>query len=318
MSGWQWNGLVQTRAVGGSTRKAVLMFLADAADENGRSFYSIGTMAASLEYNERTVRRALDEFDEEGLIVRDRERRADGTLGVYAYRLQWDPLARLPWNGVRRRGLDSDPFAPPGAESTGTGQPPDSDDTTTGHSVRAEPDREEPQPQTPLSSAPSAPAEDAASTEVQQLCTALADAVERYRDGAQGGRPKITGKWLKDMRLLLERGPLGADKAVAIEPERVAACIAVVFRELAEPSGSGFCWAKNVQSPSALRRHWWQIYTAAREQRQRSQLGKLGPVVRAGSGDVTPLGEVLAQHAEAMGRRQLAAPARPALGAVGS
>lgn len=154
---------------------------------------------------------------------------------------------------------------------------------------------------------------------MQQLCTALADAVERYRDGAQGGRPSITAKWSKDMRLLLERGPLGADQAVAIKPERVAACIAVVFRELAEPQGStGFCWAKNVQSPGALRKHWWQIYAAARDQRQRSQLGRLGPVIRAGSGDVAPLGPLLEQHRQDMERRQLGAGAPAALGAGGS
>jgi hypothetical protein len=157
---------------------------------------------------------------------------------------------------------------------------------------------------------------------VEQLCTALADAVGRYRDGAQGGRPKITATWHRDMRLLLERGPLGADQAVAIEPKRVAACIAVVFTELADPqSGSGFCWAKNVQSPSALRRHWWKIYEAARDQRQRSQLGRLGPLSRSLNGDQAPkpMSEILAEHERTMADRRSALAAGrqlPALGAA--
>lgn len=168
---------------------------------------------------------------------------------------------------------------------------------------------------------PSAPADDAPSAEVIQLCTQLADAVERYRDGAQGGRPKVTKTWHRDMRLLLERGPLGADQAVATPAEKIAGCIRVVFTELADPQGSsGFCWASNVQSPAALRRHWWKLYEAAVVARRRSTSGRLAAVSRqVTGGEPEPLAAVLGQHAAAMAeRRGLQAPAQlPALGAAG-
>lgn len=174
----------------------------------------------------------------------------------------------------------------------------------------------------PISSAtPSAPADATPSAEVIQLCTQLADAVERYRDGAQGARPKVTKAWHRDMRLLLERGPLGAKQAVAVSAARVADCIRVTFTELADPQGSsGFCWASNVQSPSALRRHWWKLYEAAVAGRRRSQSGKLAAVSRAVTGDEPePLSAVLANHAAAMAERRGLPPGEqlPALGATG-
>jgi hypothetical protein len=97
------------------------------------------------------------------------------------------------------------------------------------------------------------------------LCDELADAVGQFRNGTHGGRPAVTKRWREDMRLLLERGPKGEAEACPLSADKVRGCIAYVFTELAEPEGSStFCWAAQVQSPAALRRHWWRIRAAAR------------------------------------------------------
>lgn len=141
MSGWQWNGLVQTRVTGSSTRKAVLMLLAEAANERGESFRGIDNMARIIEVSGRTVRRTLVDFEAEGLVTRERRRRRDGTLGVYDYTLRWEAIASLPWNGVKRKGHDGDPFASSTGHqvATGAAQPPDTDDTSSGHLVSGSP-----------------------------------------------------------------------------------------------------------------------------------------------------------------------------------
>lgn len=313
MSAWEWNGLVMTRTVGSQTRKAVLMMLADAANEDGRSYHGIETMAATLEMGSATVRRALKEFEADGLLTRVRDRYADGTLGKYRYQLQWDAIAALPWNGRKRQGLDGDPFAPaitqsppPSDHRSPSSAPPITESSTSDHGDRAGTPVDNPTTQPETSATPEAPTDAAPSAEVEQLCSQLADAVERYRDGAQGGRPKVNAAWRRDMRLLVERGPLGVEKARGVPVHRVADCIRVVFTELADPGASGFCWAAQVQSPSALRRHWWKLYEAAVALRRRVSAGKMAPLVRAvnGGAEPEPLAEVIARQAAVMAERR--------------
>lgn len=93
-----------------------------------------------------------------------------------------------------------------------------------------------------------------------RLCRILADAVEAHR----GTRPKVSARWIKDLGLLLRRGPLGLDQPSATAPEAVEAMIAAVFGQLAEPDRKGFCWADQVRSPHALREHWDQLALALR------------------------------------------------------
>jgi hypothetical protein len=73
------------------------------------------------------------------------------------------------------------------------------------------------------------------------------------------------------MRLLVERGPLGLERAMPIEPERIEKAIRVVFGPLAQVDGNGFCWAAQVRSPGALREHWVQLMDAARRQGERKR-----------------------------------------------
>lgn len=106
---------------------------------------------------------------------------------------------------------------------------------------------------------------DGTSELVAELCALLADAVANH--GAAKTIPRVTDAWIRDMGLLLRRGPKGSAPC-EIEPARVARCIGVLFSELNEPQGeTGFCWADQVQSPTALRKHWTRIANAARAQR---------------------------------------------------
>lgn len=88
---------------------------------------------------------------------------------------------------------------------------------------------------------------------VDALCVRLADAVERQR----GTRPTITAVWSKDMDRLMRLGP-GGVAGRSLTADEVATMIDAVFSRLAVPSPTGFCWADQVRSPAALRRHWDQ------------------------------------------------------------
>lgn len=305
MSGWAWNGLVQTRTVGNQPRKAVLMFLADVANERGESYYGIDTIVATLELSDKTVRRALEQLSADGLLLRERDRRTDGTLGKYRYRLLWDPISQLPWNG---RGGKIDPFGPAGTV-TGSGTDHRSEEpppavtvtTTTGQGDRAVTPTDNPTSEPHPATAAPPPAGGVLfdiPTEVEALCTELADAIARYR-GTDGARPTVTANWRRDMRLLLAHGPLGTAKS-SVEPSNVRGCLAVVFTELADPDASGFCWANVVDSPLALRRHWWKIRDKARAQRLQATGGKMAAVARqvAGGEPVEDLAVTLARHRE--------------------
>lgn len=98
-------------------------------------------------------------------------------------------------------------------------------------------------------------------SDVARLCEVLADAVEAH---GKVGRPQIKPRWHEDMRLLLSRGPTDVEPT-PVEPERVERAIRVVFSQFAVPDpGSSFCWADQVRSPGALRKHWTAIRLAAK------------------------------------------------------
>ena len=95
-------------------------------------------------------------------------------------------------------------------------------------------------------------------SEIVELCQTLADHVGQFL-GDPKKRPKVTQRWYTDMRLLLDRGPLGRDAPEEIEPKRVMRCMEVIFTQMSTPEKKGFCWAAQVRSPHALREHWDQI-----------------------------------------------------------
>ncbi len=103
-------------------------------------------------------------------------------------------------------------------------------------------------------------------TSITNLCNMLATSIDLHRNGT--GRPKVTKAWERDMRLLIERGPLGVDGARGVGPDVIARAVSFVFEHLADPGRDGFCWADQVQSPNALRRHWPKLVDAKRKQEQ--------------------------------------------------
>jgi hypothetical protein len=135
---------------------------------------------------------------------------------------------------------------------------------------------------------------------IDSLCSMLADKIQQHR-GEGSPRPAITERWRKDMRLLVERGPLHVERPTPIPMERVVGAMKVVFGELNEPEGRrAFCWADQIRSPAALRDHWLQIADAAKRARQR----RAGPTAtmierhavrerRAAAESQQPLGSLL-------------------------
>lgn len=70
-----------------SGRKFVAMALADYADEAWSCFPSVEQLAAYTCQGEKTVRDHLDALEQDGVISRERQRREDGTLGRYRFRI---------------------------------------------------------------------------------------------------------------------------------------------------------------------------------------------------------------------------------------
>lgn len=91
------------------------------------------------------------------------------------------------------------------------------------------------------------------------LCVLL----QRYVEQQRGRRPSVTTRWVKDMGLLLRRGPKHVD-GVVLTADDVRRMIAETFELLAEPGRDGFCWADQIRSPGALRDHWEQLEVALR------------------------------------------------------
>ena len=89
------------------------------------------------------------------------------------------------------------------------------------------------------------------------LCSYLQARVEHQR----GRRPKVTSRWVKDMGLLLRRGPKHVE-GVTLTAVEVREMIGATFELLADPGRDGFCWADQIRSPSALRDHWEQLEVA--------------------------------------------------------
>jgi CTP-dependent riboflavin kinase len=69
-------------------QKLVLMVLADWADENGRAWPRISSVAHKATCSSRTVLRCLSELEADGFLSRTRTRRRDGRQGSNRYTLK--------------------------------------------------------------------------------------------------------------------------------------------------------------------------------------------------------------------------------------
>lgn len=215
-------------------------------------------LAEMLDLSHRTVQRAVHDLRAAGLLGYTERRREDGSQTSNLYVLH--DTGVVPPRQECRPPHDT-AVVPPTTRASSH----EANHVTT-------PD------EAPSSSA--AIAADAADlTDARELAHLLAAAIAEWRNhhGAGGGAPRVTDRWVKDMDLLMRRGPLGQATPEPIDKARLARAIDRLFTGpvLSVPSGSGnFCWAAQVQSPQALRKHWHRIAGAA------SRDGRSGRAVR--------------------------------------
>ena len=67
--------------------KTVCLYLHDRANSEGESWYAIGTIAADLGLSRSTVKRALDDLCQAGLVTKETRWRENGGLTSNLYRL---------------------------------------------------------------------------------------------------------------------------------------------------------------------------------------------------------------------------------------
>lgn len=118
------------------------------------------------------------------------------------------------------------------------------------------------------------------SPDVVRLCEHLADRIAAHREANDLGRsrPPITNEWHKQMRLLIERGPLNTDSPAPMTPAKIQTSIDAVFEWLATPKGSnGFCWADQLRSPGKLREEWFRLGSQVRNAQQANSRTGRGP-----------------------------------------
>ena len=236
-------------SAGARTLYGILDSFAGSHDE--APWPSQATLAHHLGVTDRSVRNYQKELTEAGWLTVEHR---SGTSSLY-----WlEEVPRNPTTG----GIGS---PPPGGSEPGFRQP---------RTTYPEPTNKT---STDVETSPAPPPAKEYPDEVHMLCTVLADAVEAHRGGE---RPKVSAQWLKDMDLLIRRGPLGLAEPEQLGAGKVQGAIAFVFSELASPQGgNGFCWADQVRSPGALRRHYSRIRD---ESRKRAHSGSQRPWTASG------------------------------------
>lgn len=230
--------------------RLVLLAIADEADDDGTNAYpSIDRIAKKVRLPKRTVMRCLVRLEEIAeLVVHRPETNGRGHFNRYEVALvKGDTLAPEPDADRREK-------ARKGARPRTISDRPTDPQTQDLNRDATEPVVTE--------STPSA-VDDV--SDVDRLCAILASLVAIHRDAKP---PPVTASWRRDMRLLLERGPLGQDEPERLTPDHVERAMRYTFDRLAVRGGDGFCWADQVQSPGALRRHYHRIRLARRAQQQ--------------------------------------------------
>lgn len=230
--------------------RLVLLALADeAGDDGGDCYPSMRRIANKARVGVGTVPGVLLRLEQAGALVVERpERKGRGAFNRYTV--------------VMTKSSGAERF---------------DDDTTRGNvQERAAALRDSARTQDPRpDDSDSASSSDTVDDDAARLCERLADAIESHRGGED--RPAVTDRWHNDMRLLLTRGPKELAKPEPVSTERVERGIAYTFRALSTPGPDGFCWANQVRSPAALRKHWTKIRDAARNAARRQTVVEFGP-----------------------------------------
>jgi hypothetical protein len=222
-----------------SGQKAVLTAIADAADIHGENAYI--SWASLIERSGRSRSRVAENL---------RELIADG----------WVEVAEA---GGPGRGRVTTYRIPGAVEALGKGPVPEQKRSRNG--TGKGPETEQLGQVVPLFSKTVVTTtvennESPHSDDVSALCDHLANRVAELHNGA---RPN-TDAWPKQMRLLIERGPLHRERPEPMSPIKIRNTIDFIFDHMADPEGRGaFCWADQIRSAHALRDHWDQMARAA-------------------------------------------------------
>lgn len=116
--------------VGHAHSKAVLLLLANYADEKGSCFPSHAHMASVLEVSERTIQECVKRLERDGWVTTRRDRQ-NGKLGITRYRLCTERDAA--------NGDEAPPEAASGGDHRKSGASlPEADDVSTGSSFRSD------------------------------------------------------------------------------------------------------------------------------------------------------------------------------------
>lgn len=230
-------------------QRYVLMTIADAANRDGEHAHpGIAAMVEGSLYSRARVLGVVAELLAEGWVEVEEEGGGRGRATVY----------RIP--GVADGGPRKGPVGGPPDDANGP--------TTVEKGSNLERETVQSPGSAPIYATDTTEEHNASSlrSDVETLCGQLANRVAQHQGSP---RPPITDRWRKDMRLLIERGPLHQEAPEPMPPERVAGTIAYIFDSMSDPQGrAGFCWAAQVRSPGALRDHWHQMAAAAERDRK--------------------------------------------------
>ncbi len=250
---FSWRSAICDSGLEPTTRHVALTLSLHMNERGGSCFPSQATLARETGLHDETVRLHLRRLREAGylLVENDRSMKGRGTRNHYSATIPVEETT-----GAQTTGVED-----PGAQTTTgaqTGRPPGrSTPVHRGRQVERHND------ETP-SEVP---------TEAGRLVSRLAEAVSEH----QGHRPK-TDAWEKPIDLLLRRGPTDWEPG-PIPVEDVERMIELVFTVGAERGRDGFCWADQVRSGEALRRHWPKLHTWAKRAGKRT--GNLSAVDEA-------------------------------------
>lgn len=190
---WQALAWAKTITVGGPGPKAVLLCLADRADEAHSCYPSQALLAKETEQGERTVRRQLAVMEEQGFIRRERRMTGTGRTSD-RYVLAVSETIKV----------DGRPDLQPAKMAGSDQSQPATDDTANRPPVAGE------SPVEPTSKETSGKPDSIMDIdpEHRRLCDLLADLIEA--NGSK--RPTITKAWLDAVRLMITRDGREADK----------------------------------------------------------------------------------------------------------
>ena len=248
-----------------ATSKLVLLALADRADDDGKCWPGMDTVAARAGISTRQVSTHMKSLEGMGLLSRVRRRRDDGTLSGYTFRLhvqqqQFDPPeANRQWKQT----------------STGSASPPPEVErshhrkSTSGQEPSVEPPVVQKRPM-PDGTDPTADAEVVPITtdppDVSEDATTLAR--EFAGMVAANGHPlpskgsKAAHSWLIEADRLLRHGPPGQ---TTVPPPDLDRAIAVARWATSDID----FWAANVRSMPKFRKQWSQLALQANRTRGR-------------------------------------------------